>query len=670
MGFEEGKKRWEELVEQINYHSHCYYVLNSPQISDTDFDQLMQELIRLEEAYPQLVTLSSPTQRVGGERMENFLAVEHQVPMLSLANAFGAGELRAFDQRVKKEVPEVAYVVELKIDGLSVSLFYENGLLVRGATRGNGYVGEDVTHNLRTIKSLPLSIPEKNAALEVRGEVFLPKEELKRINEEREKQGEQLFANARNAAAGSLRQLDPKIAAGRKLDVFLYALGFHQGVGVSSQLEILEFLKKRGFKVNPFYKVCSNIEEVISYCQEWDNKREDLPYDIDGIVVKVNSLAAQGELGATSKSPRWAIAYKFPAQQARTKVLAIEIGIGRTGAVTPIAILEPVHLGGTVVKRATLHNEEEMKRKDIRLGDTVIIQKAGEIIPEVVNVVESERTGKEKEFVFPEVCPECGSKIVKLEGETVARCSGGSCPAQIRERLIHFASRGAMDVEGLGPALIIQLLENNLVENVADLYYLNYQQLIALERMGEKSVKNLLNSLEKSKNNSLDRLIFALGIRFVGAQTAKALVQYYPDLDKLMEASQEELTVIPEVGPRIAQSIETFFSLEENQKIIARLKEAGVKTKAEDKKTPLGNLTGKTFVLTGTLPNLTRQEAGQMIEKAGGKIQGSVSKKTNYVVAGSEPGSKYDKALSLGITVLDEKALLNLITEKEGENND
>ena len=658
------KKYWSKLCEQINYHNYRYYVLDNPEISDAQYDQLLRELIELEGKYPQLVTTESPTQRVGGQPVGGFITVTHRLPMLSLANAFGAEELKAFDQRVHKVLDQVEYVVELKIDGLAISLTYQNGKFIRGATRGDGVTGEDVSSNLRTIKSLPLALIKKDRpeVLEVRGEVFLLRKELERINQQRIENQEIPFANTRNAAAGSVRQLDPRITAGRKLDIFLYALGYLEGIQFKTHAEELEFLQTSGFKVNPHYKVCQNIEEAIEYCLEWEEKRADLPYDIDGMVVKVNSLAGQALLGFTSKSPRWAIAYKFPAQQVTTKVKDIIIGIGRTGAVTPVAILEPVQLAGSLVQRATLHNEEELRRKDIRIGDTVLIQKAGEVIPEVVKVVEKARTGEERFFTFPEYCPECGSKIIRLAGETVARCSGGvSCPAQVREHLIHFASRGAMNIEGLGPALINQLLDQGLIGNVADLYYLTYDQLMGLERTGDKSVKNLLAALEQSKKNPLDKLVFALGIRFVGAQTAKVLVEHFPSLDRLMEATVEEFTALPEVGPRIAQSLVTFFQQPQNQEVIQRLKSAGVNTNAEKEERKSGVLAGKSFVLTGTLTNFTRQEAASRIEELGGKIVGSVSKKTDYVVVGEEPGSKYQKAQELGIPVLEEKDFQDLL---------
>jgi len=664
------KRRHQELSEKINYHNYRYYVLDEPEISDAEYDQLMRALIALEEKYPQLVTSQSPTQRVGGQPVAGFTTVTHQLPMLSLANAFGEEELRSFDQRVKKVLNQVDYVVELKIDGLAISLTYQDGEFTRGATRGDGVTGEDVSSNLRTIRSLPLALLKGDGQVpsvaEVRGEVYLLRKELERINEARTANGEAPFANTRNAAAGSIRQLDPRITAKRKLDIFLYALGYLVGIQFSTHEEELEFLQARGFKVNPHYRVCGTIQEVIDYCLEWEVKRDTLPYDIDGIVVKVNSLAGQALLGATSKSPRWAIAYKFPPQQVTTKVKDIIIGIGRTGAVTPVAILEPVFLAGSLVQRATLHNEEELQRKDIRIGDTVLIQKAGEIIPEVVKVVEKDRTGREKTFIFPEYCPECNSKIVRLAGETVARCTGGvSCPAQVREHLIHFASRGAMNIEGLGPALINQLLDKGLVHNVADLYYLTYEDLISLERMGDKSVRNLLQALEKSKKNSLDKLVFALGIRFVGAQTAKALVEHFSSLDSLMEASSEEFTALPEVGPRITESLVSFFQQTQNREVIQRLKDAGVNIQGEKQEKKTGNLAGKNFVLTGTLANYTRQEAAKLIEELGGRIVSSVSKKTDYVLVGEDPGSKYQKAQELGIPILEEKDFQNLLEDNK-----
>lgn len=557
------QKRWRELAEKINQHNYQYYVLDNPLISDAEYDQLLQELIRLEKEYPELAVPDSPTQRVGGEVLTEFRTVGHLVPMYSLGNAFNAEDLRNFDQRVRKQLGEdIEYNAELKIDGLSVSLVYNDGHFLYGVTRGNGLIGEDVTHNLRTIKSIPLLIPEKNH-LEVRGEVYLSRRELLRINEERAAEEETPFANARNAAAGSLRQIDSKVAAGRKLDAFLYALGLDSGLKLDKQSALLEFLHKQGFKVNPEYKVCRTLAEVLAFCRLWEDKRRDLPYDIDGIVIKVNSLRGQREMGNTSKSPRWAIAYKFPPEQKETEILDIEIGIGRTGALTPVAVLNPVFLAGSVVQRATLHNEDELRRKDVMIGDTVLIQKAGEIIPEVVRVLSEKRTGQEKEFIFPEKCPVCHSQIVRPSGETVARCINSSCPAQVKEKIAHFASRNAMDIDGLGGSRVQLLLDEGLISDVADIYYLKAEELVQLEKMGEKSADNLLQAIDKSRKNPLHRLLFALGIRFVGAQTAKILAEHYPDLADLKKASTDELLLIPEIGEKTAAGIRSFFTNED-----------------------------------------------------------------------------------------------------------
>ena len=599
------------------------------------------------------------------EVLTEFRAVEHLVPMYSLGNAFNAEDLQNFDQRVRKQLGEdIEYNVELKIDGLSVSLVYDDGRFLYGVTRGNGLIGEDVTHNLRTIKSLPLVIPEKRH-LEVRGEVYLSRRELIRINEERAAEEEAPFANARNAAAGSLRQLDSKVAAGRKLDAFLYALGLDSGLELDKQSNLLEFLHNQGFKVNPEYKVCRTMAEVLDFCRLWEDKRRDLPYDIDGIVVKVNSLKGQRELGNTSKSPRWAIAYKFPPEQKETEVLDIEIGIGRTGALTPVAVLKPVFLAGSVVQRATLHNEDELRRKDVMLGDTVLIQKAGEIIPEVVRVLPEKRTGQEREFVFPEKCPACHSPVVRPPGETVARCINSGCPAQVKEKIAHFASRNAMDTDGLGGSRVQLLLDEGLIKDAADIYYLKAEELMRLEKMGEKSADNLLQAIDKSRKNPLHRLLFALGIRFVGAQTAKILAEHYPDLKALKKASADELLLIPEIGEKTAAGIRSFFTNEANLDLLSRLQKAGVQMKNEDAGANKQIFSGKTFVLTGTLPNFTRQEAAEIIERLGGKVTGSVSKKTSYLLSGENSGSKYDKAVKLEVPIIDEDDWQRMI--KEGE---
>lgn len=659
------QKRWRELAEKINQHNYQYYVLDDPLISDAEYDQLMQELIKLEKEHPELVVPDSPTQRVGGEVLTEFRAVEHLVPMYSLGNAFNAEDLQNFDQRVRKQLGEdIEYNVELKIDGLSVSLVYDEGHFLYGVTRGNGLIGEDVTHNLRTIKSLPLVIPEKRH-LEVRGEVYLSRRELIRINEERAAEEEAPFANARNAAAGSLRQLDSKVAAGRKLDAFLYALGLDSGLELDRQSQLLEFLHNQGFKVNPEYKVCRTMAEVLDFCRLWEDKRRDLPYDIDGIVVKVNSLKGQRELGNTSKSPRWAIAYKFPPEQKETEVLDIEIGIGRTGALTPVAVLKPVFLAGSVVQRATLHNEDELRRKDVMIGDTVLIQKAGEIIPEVVRVLPEKRTGQEREFVFPEKCPACHSPVVRPAGETVARCINSGCPAQVKEKIAHFASRNAMDIDGLGGSRVQLLLDEGLIKDAADIYYLKAEELMRLEKMGEKSADNLLQAIDKSRKNPLHRLLFALGIRFVGAQTAKILAEHYPDLTALKKASADELLLIPEIGEKTAAGIRSFFTNEANLNLLSRLQKAGVQMKNENAGANKQIFSGKTFVLTGTLPNFTRQEAAEIIERLGGKVTGSVSKKTSYLLSGENSGSKYDKAVKLEVPIIDEDDWQRMI--KEGE---
>ena len=659
------QKRWRELAEKINQHNYQYYVLDDPLISDAEYDQLMQELIKLEKEHPELVVPDSPTQRVGGEVLTEFRTVEHLVPMYSLGNAFNAEDLQNFDQRVRKQLGEdIEYNVELKIDGLSVSLVYDEGHFLYGVTRGNGLIGEDVTHNLRTIKSLPLLIPEKRH-LEVRGEVYLSRRELIRINEERAAEEEAPFANARNAAAGSLRQLDSKVAAGRKLDAFLYALGLDSGLELDKQSNLLEFLHNQGFKVNQEYKVCRTMAEILDFCRLWEDKRRDLPYDIDGIVVKVNSLKGQRELGNTSKSPRWAIAYKFPPEQKETEVLDIEIGIGRTGALTPVAVLKPVFLAGSVVQRATLHNEDELRRKDVMIGDTVLIQKAGEIIPEVVRVLPEKRTGQEREFVFPEKCPACHSPVVRPAGETVARCINSGCPAQVKEKIAHFASRNAMDIDGLGGSRVQLLLDEGLIKDAADIYYLKAEELMRLEKMGEKSADNLLQAIDKSRKNSLHRLLFALGIRFVGAQTAKILAEHYPDLAALKKASADELLLIPEIGEKTAAGIRSFFTNEANLDLLSRLQKAGVQMKNENAGANKQIFSGKTFVLTGTLPNFTRQEAAEIIERLGGKVTGSVSKKTSYLLSGENSGSKYDKAVKLEVPIIDEDDWQRMI--KEGE---
>ncbi len=665
------KKKIEELREEIRYHNHRYYVLNDPIISDAEYDQLMKELIELERKYPQYISSSSPTQRVGIEPVSEFATVRHITPMFSLSNAFSDEELIAFDQRIKKLVPqkEIDYMVELKIDGLAVALVYEKGIFVRGATRGDGVTGEEITSNLRTIKTIPLKLFGKDIPphLEVYGEVYMKRSDFKRLNEERMKNGESLFANPRNASAGSVRQLDPRITAQRPLDTFMYRATFPEGNKFKNHIEVLNYLKKIGFKVNPHIKLCQDIKETINYSQEWIEKKEDLDYEIDGMVIKVNSLRMREELGSTTRSPRWAIAYKFPAQQTTTKVCDIIVQVGRTGALTPVALLDPVKISGSVVQRATLHNEDEIKRKDVRIGDTVLVQRAGEVIPEVVKVIKEKRIGQEKEFVMPSECPVCGSKVFRPEGEVVSRCNSLSCPAQIKERIRHFASRDAMDIEGLGPAIIDQLVEEELIRDISDLYFLKRDDLISLERMAEKSADNLLVAIEKSKKKSLAHLIYGLGIRYVGVHTSEVITRYYPTLDKFGKANLEELIEINEIGPRIAESIVLFFKEKGNLDIIEKLRRAGLNfgqeeegTKKEKEARPLS---GKQFVLTGTLKEFTRTQVKEIISKLGGRVTGSVSKKTDYVVAGEDPGSKYQKAQKIGVPIINEEEFKKIIAK-------
>jgi DNA ligase (NAD+) len=657
------EKRVRELHERLNQYSYEYYVLDQPTVPDAEYDRLMQELIEIENAFPELRTPDSPTQRVGGQPLEAFQKVRHDIPMLSLANAFGEGDLRDFDRRVRESLnEEYSYVCELKIDGLAVSLTYENGVFVQGSTRGDGAIGEDITMNLRTIHSIPLRLKEP-VSIEVRGEAFMPKKSFEKLNREREERGETLFANPRNAAAGSLRQLDPKIAASRNLDIFLYGIGNSGNVNIQSHSEGLDYLDRLGFKTNKERRKCKDIEEVIQYIKEYTGKRSTLPYEIDGIVIKVDSLAQQEKLGNTAKSPRWAIAYKFPAEEVVTKLLDIELSVGRTGVVTPTAVLEPVRVAGTTVQRASLHNEDYIREKDIKIGDEVVIKKAGDIIPEVVRPIKERRKGEEKEFHMPGHCPECGSELVRLDGEVALRCINPKCPAQIREGLIHFVSRNAMNIEGLGEKVIAQLFREQLVKDVADIYQLTKDQLLQLDRMGEKSVSNLLKAIEDSKENSLERLLFGLGIRHVGAKAAKTLAVHFETLDRLMKADVKELTAIPEVGEKMADAVVTYFHQPEVLELIQELKEAGVNMEYKGPKPVSGDqsssyFAGKTIVLTGKLEALTRNEAKEKIEALGGKVSGSVSKKTDLVIAGADAGSKLAKAREFDIEIWDEEKLL------------
>ncbi|MGI6712404.1 MAG: NAD-dependent DNA ligase LigA [Bacillota bacterium] len=657
------KKRIDQLRKEILEHNKAYYELDNPVISDREYDALMKQLMELEEAYPELITPDTPSQRVGGRPVAGFKTKRHRKQLLSLGNVFNRADLLNFHRRVVQAVgPEVEYVVELKIDGLTVALNYQEGLFISGATRGDGEVGEDITRNLKTVPTIPLRLARPFTVLEVRGEAFMPKEAFVQLNQNREEAGEQVFANPRNAAAGSLRQLDPKITASRQLQVFCYEILYAEGDIPNTHEEVLNLLQSLGFLVNKERLVSGSMEEIIAYIEKWTEKRHQLPYEIDGMVVKVNNLQQRRQLGATAKVPRWAVAYKFPAEQAETKVLGITIRVGRTGVLTPTALLEPVKLAGSVVSRATLHNEDYIQEKDIKIGDRVIIHKAGDIIPEVVRVVADKRTGAELAFQMPSNCPECGSFVVRLPEEAAYRCTGGACPAQLRESLIHFVSRDAMNIGGLGPAVIGQLLEGKLVHDAADLYYINKEQLLGLARIGEKSAQNILDAIEKSKNNSLAQLIFALGIRYVGARTGKILAEHFDNIKELMNASVEQLLTIPEIGIKMAESITVYFRQEQNQRIIQKLEKASVNTRAQERNRQNESiLHGKIFVLTGTLPTLTRKEAQALIEEHGGKVSGSVGKSTDYVVAGENPGSKYEKAVSLNIPILDEKKLLEII---------
>ncbi|WP_183248930.1 NAD-dependent DNA ligase LigA [Anoxybacillus tengchongensis] len=659
------KKQMGELREQIEKHNYAYYVLDQPSISDAEYDELMRRLMELEEQYPQYKTPDSPSQRVGGAPLEAFKKVTHRVPMLSLSNAFNEGDLRDFDRRVRQEVGDVRYVCELKIDGLAVSLRYEDGYFVQGATRGDGTTGEDITENLKTIRSLPLRL-RKQVTIEVRGEAYMPRQSFEKLNEQRKMNGEELFANPRNAAAGSLRQLDPKIVAARQLDVFIYSVVNSEEIGLVSHSESLRYLDELGFKTNPTWQVCETIDDVLAYIEQWHERRASLPYDIDGIVIKVDAFAQQKQLGATAKSPRWAIAYKFPAEEVVTQLVDIELSVGRTGVVTPTAILQPVRVAGTIVQRASLHNEDYIREKDIRLGDYVVIKKAGDIIPEVVRSLPERRTGKEKPFDMPTHCPACASELVRLDDEVALRCVNPQCPAQIREGLIHFVSRQAMNIDGLGEKVIAQLFEQGLVQSVADLYTLTKDQLVSLERMGEKSATNLLQAIEASKQNSLERLLFGLGIRHVGAKAAKTLAEHFETMERLQQATKEELTAIHEIGEKMADSIVTYFSKEEVKQLLDRLRAHGVNmTYKGAKRTADASATfaGKTFVLTGTLQSMSRSEAKEKIEALGGKVTGSVSKKTDVVVVGEDAGSKLEKARQLGITIWDEARFLQEIQQ-------
>lgn len=655
------EKRIAELKKQIERHNYLYYVKDSPAITDFEYDALMSELKKLEEENPHLITPDSPTQRIGGKPLEGFETVTHTVPMESLNDVFSKAEVESFDNNVKKQLgqsPE--YVVEPKIDGLSVSLEYENGIFTRGSTRGDGITGEDVTQNLKTIKSIPLRISDALPYLEVRGEVFMPIESFVKLNEDREKQNLPLFANPRNAAAGSLRQLDSKITAERKLDIFIFNIQQINGKTIGTHSESLDFLNTLGFKVTPSYNVFKNIQDVIREIERLGEQREQFPFEIDGAVVKVNSFEQRRILGSTSKAPRWAVAYKYPPEKKETVLQDIIIQVGRTGVLTPNAVLRPVKIAGSTVSKATLHNIDNITAKDIRIGDTVIIQKAGDIIPEVVESVKAKRTGFERIFEMPGNCPACGSGVLREEDEAAVRCINPACPAQKLRNIIHFASRDAMNIEGLGEAVALQLVNADLVQTGADLYYLRYNDLLELDNIAQKSAENLLSAIEKSKTAGLDRVIYALGIRHVGSKTAKVLAQHYRDIDSLVNAGKEELSQIYDVGETTANSIVSFFANDKATDIIYKLRFAGVDLTYKGH-TKDNRFSGKTFVLTGTLSAYKRDEAAALIESCGGKVSSSVSRKTDYVVAGADPGSKLQKAEELGVKILDEDAFISLL---------
>ncbi|MCF2675689.1 NAD-dependent DNA ligase LigA [Pseudoflavonifractor phocaeensis] len=648
-----------ELRRELNQANYEYYVKDDPTMSDYDYDHKLRRLEELEGAHPELVTLDSPTQRVGGKALESFTQVTHRVPLESLQDVFDFDELRAFDQRVRGVEPKVSYSVEPKVDGLSVALEYQDGQFVRGATRGDGLVGEDVTENLKTVKSIPLSIPDVPGTLIVRGEVYMPKKVFHALNEEREKRGEALFANPRNAAAGSLRQLDPKIAAQRRLDIAVFNIQWAENEDFHSHTEGINYLADKGFKVIP-HVICSTIEEAVEQVKAIGEGRENYPFDIDGAVIKVDNLAQRQTLGSTAKFPRWAAAYKYPPDVKPSRLTDIVIQVGRTGVLTPKAVLEPVRLAGTTVTNATLHNQDFITEKDIRIGDTVLVRKAGEIIPEVLSVVMEKRPDDAVPYRFPEVCPECGAPVARDEDGAHIRCTGAECPAQLLRNLAHFASRDAMDIEGLGIAVVENLVKAGLVKTPGDLYFLREEDVAELERMGKKSAQNLLSAIEKSKSQDLSRLLFAFGIRQVGQKAGKILAQRFGSLDNLQAATVEELTQVDDIGAITAQSIVDWFASPQSQHLIARLKEAGVNMQAEQKGEDQ-RFAGKTFVLTGTLDRFTRAEATKMIEDRGGKAAGSVSKKTTYVVAGEAAGSKLRKAQELGVPVLTQEEFLALM---------
>ena len=664
------KKEIEQLREKLRHHEYRYYVLDEPEISDAAYDGLMQKLQALEAEYPDLVTPDSPTVRVGGTPREGFQTVRHARAMLSLDNAFSYDALRDFDRRVREGsgVEKIEYIAEHKFDGLSISLQYEGGKLVRGVTRGDGTTGEDVTPNVKTVRSIPLQVDlaalkkaKLPADFEVRGEVLMTHKAFEALNRQQEQSGGKLYMNARNSAAGSVRVLDPSITAARKLDFFAYYLFVDGKVPLPKHSESLSLLKQLRFRASDDWKLCNGIEAVVAYCEDWDAKREKLPYEIDGVVIKVNSTAIQNELGFTSKAPRWAIAFKYPARQEQTVVNDIIVQVGRTGTLTPVAVLEPVQVGGVTVSRSTLHNMDEIERLGLQIGDTVLIERAGEVIPHVLKVV---KEGKNrKPFRMPKTCPECGSAVHKDEGEVAYRCINAACPAKRKESLLHFAGRHAMNIDGLGDKIVDQLVDKGIVKDVADLYTLKEDEVAALERMAEKSAQNLLEEIAGSKKASLSRLIYALGIRFVGERTGQLLAEQFSSLEELAAAKEEQLVAVNEVGPKVAAAITEFFSEPANRQLVKKLHKVGLRPTAEKREVKSQKFSGKSFVFTGGLANRSREEAGALVQQHGGTISSSVSKKTSYVVVGSDPGSKYDKAKELGVTILSEGEFEKLVTK-------
>ena len=659
------KKRIEELREKISYYAKKYYDEDKPEISDFEYDMLFLELKDLEKKYPEFITQDSYTQHVGGNVKTGFGKVEHKVPLLSMQDIFNIDEIADFVNKIKEQAEEENienqnFVVETKIDGLTASLEYKNGIFVRGSTRGNGLVGEDVTENLKTIKNIPQKLTEK-VTITVRGEVFIQNKDFEEMNKKREENGEEIFANARNAAAGSLRQLDSSIVKNRPLDIYVYNIQEIEGKKITSHYEALQYLEQLGFNVNPIKILCTNLEEVNEAIKEIENKRDSLTFGIDGAVIKVDDLPFREMLGVTSKNPRWQIAYKYPPEQKSTKLLDIVCNVGRTGVITPLAILEPVEVAGSKISKTTLHNEDFIKEKKIKIGDTVVIQKAGDVIPEVVKVLKEKRTGKETEFKMPEFCPVCGAKTIRLEGEVAVRCSGTECPAKLYKNLVHFVSREAMNIEGLGENIIGELLDRKLISNIADIYNLTFEQVSTLKKNGTKFANNLISAIENSKQNDLYRLITALGIMHIGGKASKTLAKTFKNIDNLANAEYIELAQIDDIGPTMAKSITEFFASDQTKDLIEKLKQAGVNTEIKETEETDERFSGKTFVLTGTLKNFTREAATNIIEKFGGKVSSSVSKKTSYVIAGEEAGSKLTKAKDLGITVLTERRFMNMI---------